>query len=143
MSTEDVEKFFSEVPNQSPGPVINETTVPVDYDDIISCIDEIYKNLDYKTAKSYKAGKVYGRKKDIDTGRDIFHIVVSCYINELRNYNQYDNKNSDKAHEISKAINNFQTAMNGILNLSDNLNLNVDVNSVLAIIHGAVTELSR
>lgn len=143
MSTQNVEKFFSEVPNSAAGPINEKNQVPVEYDEIINCIDNIYKKLDYKSVTSYKAGKVCGRKKNLETGLEVLNIVISCYITELRNNNRDINSNTEELHETSLAIANFEKAVKSVLSLSENLNLNVDVNSVLAIIHGAVTELSK
>ena len=82
MSSNEIEKFFKEVPNTAALPVTEKELQPVTYDEAIVVVENILKK-DPELYKQYKSGNIYNNK--IDNGVDILSLIISCYVNALRN----------------------------------------------------------
>lgn len=137
MNSEDAQKFFKEVPNKAGAPVPTVTHKPASYEEAVNAIESIIKNKDHDLYKRYVSGKIYNNK--VNTGTDVLHLIVKCYIDVVRADIASNVTNSEEAQKCNIAAANYKVALDSIIEMSKDLNFNVDVNSVIATIQGSLT----
>ena len=139
MSSEDkstVEKFFTEVPNTSPPPVKHSEEYIASYDDAMEFIEQRIKRTDPDLYRDYKSGKLL--KTKFKHGSDVLRVVVNCYIDHARDKLTKNISNPEELQKEMIKLKNYHRILEDIVNLTKDLNFNVDVNSVLCIIYGIV-----
>ena len=143
MNSDNVEKFFNEVPNTAAGPIQEKVSVPPSYDEALTVINTILNNISVDTARLNKSGKVLANGPRRTEGIQVLEIIITCYIQSLRHCAKNKTMSEEEVQDTLISIKNYETALNSLLTLQKNLNLKLDCNSVLTIIHGAVTELMK
>ena len=135
MSSNEVEKFFNEVPNQAAGPVPEKEKLPATFDEAVKVIDGVLKK-DPELYRQYKSGNIYNNK--LENGTDLLCLIVSCYVNALRNNIDTDKLSPEEVQELNVKLTSFQTIFEDVLELLKYSNFNLDVNSASAIIYGII-----
>lgn len=135
MSSNEVEKFFNEVPNQAAGPVPEKEKLPVTFDEAVKVIEGVLKK-DPELYRQYKSGNIYNNK--LENGTDLLCLIVSCYVNALRNNIDTDKLSPEEVQELNVKLTSFQTIFEDVLELLKYSNFNLDVNSASAIIYGII-----
>ena len=135
MSSNEVEKFFNEVPNQAAGPVPEKEKLPATFDEAVKVIEDILKK-EPELYRQYKSGNIYNNK--LENGTDLLSLIVSCYVNALRNNIDTDKLSPEEAQELNVKLTSFQTIFEDVLDLLKYSNFNLDVNSASAIIYGII-----
>jgi len=141
MNSDNVEKFFNEVPNKAASPVTEKILVPPSYDEAIHIINNIINTRSVNSSKLNKSGKLLGNRVNLTDGSQVVGIVITCYIQSLRNELSERNLPEEESQNMLVAIKNYENILTSVLKLQKDLNLSLDCNSVITIIHGAVTEL--
>ena len=135
MSSNEVEKFFNEVPNQAAGPVPEKEKLPATFDEAVKVIEGVLKK-DPELYRQYKSGNIYNNK--LENGTDLLSLIVSCYVNALRNNIDTDKLSPEEVQELNVKLTSFQTIFEDVLELLKYSNFNLDVNSASAIIYGII-----
>lgn len=142
MSSEEIDKFFNEVPNTAGPPVKDEINVPLNYTDVSKVLDDIAFNENIDSKLQYRAGLVIG-KVNIKKSSDLLELICKCYIEALRSHIKAHEDNEDEKTKNLAIVSNYEQLINQTISIAKDLNFNIDHGPVLAIIHGAVTELTR
>jgi len=142
MSSDQVNKFFNEVPNTAAPPVKEVVDVPPNYTDVSKLLDDVAYNENIQLKMMYKSGNVIGKQK-IKNSEDLLELLSRCYMEALRKHIEETIKSEEERSKALVAASNYHKLLVQTISLSKDLNFNIDHNSVLAIINGAVTELTR
>ena len=135
MSSNEIEKFFKEVPNQAAKPIPEKEKAPVTYEEATAVIKNILSR-DPDLYNYYKSGNIFNNK--LDNGTDVLSVIISCYVNSLRNNIDTDKHSPEEVQQLNVTLTSFQTIFEDVLDLLKQSNFNLDVNSASAIIYGII-----
>jgi len=138
MSSNDIEKFFKEVPNQAPPPVRDRDVVNLSYDDAMSAVEDKIEHASPELYKAFREGRLLN--SNIETGTDVVNLVITSYISCIRYNITKTIENAEDQQKAYIALNKYKGLLVDMLYLSKDLNFNVDVSSVLCTIHGTIQQ---
>lgn len=141
MNSNEIERFFKEVPNQAPPPVRDEEVVELSFDDAMNVVEDKIKHTDLELYTSLKEGRLTGG--NVETGEDVLSLIIMCYITCIRSNINKTIKNPEEQQKAYITLNRYKKILMDIVKLTSDLNFNVDVNSVLCTIHGAIQQHLR
>lgn len=136
MSSNDIEKFFKEVPNQAPPPVKDTEAASLSCDAAMSVIEDRIKCASPELYKAFREGRL--QNSSVQTGTDVVNLVITVYISCIRDNITNTIENAEEQQKAYIALNKYKGLLVDMLYLSKDLNFNVDVSSVLCTIHGAI-----